>query len=443
MEPIAYLGLEIKQRELESRTMVAAHLLKAGIAVIFGQQWSMFANAAALPRGVMLFKTVNDIQAGVMEKCRSVGHLIAATDEEVLVCTEDECFLEVFSPTAAKNCDLFFAQSEFHRQVVERKFPSLRGKTQTAGNVRVDCLTPKRRASLGGEVKRIADTYGSYILFNTNYAQLNSIWKDRNTVANIAAKAGLLDVDDPASIKEYRAKWDWEQLNRDEMMKLLKWVTENHHGRNIVLRPHPGEVPTYWKDMFNGQERFHIIPRSNPHPWILGADLVVHTTCTTGLEAALMDKPVVNLVPGPHPTFDFVTNHINPTFRTWKEAASAIDTFFTSGDGPITEKQKHHADILSSHFSIDDKEASEKISDGLIDLLKEHGAHFSNAQDPSSGLGKFQRLNRVETMKDKFLLEPEEMASGLQKALTVLGLRINVKVKQIDDSLFMLVPTQL
>ena len=68
MEPIAYLGLEIKQRELESRTMVAAHLLKAGIAVIFGQQWSMFANAAALPRGVMLFKTVNDIQAGVMEK---------------------------------------------------------------------------------------------------------------------------------------------------------------------------------------------------------------------------------------------------------------------------------------------------------------------------------------------------------------------------------------
>ena len=59
------------------------------------------------------------------------------------------------------------------------------------------------------------------------------------------------------------------------------------------------------------------------------------------------------------------------------------------------------------------------------------------------GVGKFQRLNRAELMKDKFLLESNEMASGLQSALSGIGARINVKVKEIDDSLFMLVPKLL
>ncbi len=83
MESIAYLGLEIKQRELESRLLIAARLLKAGVVVFFGQQWSLFSNADALPPGVVLFKTVNGIQAKPMADFRSKGHIVASTDEEV------------------------------------------------------------------------------------------------------------------------------------------------------------------------------------------------------------------------------------------------------------------------------------------------------------------------------------------------------------------------
>ncbi len=440
MEPIAYLAMEIKQRELDSRVVIAAHLLKAGVAVVFGQQWALFANAKVLSQGVILFKTVNHIQAGLMAKFRAAGHLVAATDEEVLVCTEDKCFLEVFSPMAAENCDLFFAQSEFHRDVVERAFPSLRGKTQTAGNSRIDFLSARRRQSFADEVRGITDTYGPYILFNTNYAQLNSIWKDKGHVAAIAAKAGLLNPEDPASVEEYKAKWNWEKLNRNEMEKLLQWAVDELPDKNIVLRPHPGEIPRFWEERFGDVERVHIIPRSNPHPWILGAEMVVHTTCTTGLEAALLDRPVVNLVPVPHPTFDFVTNHVNPTFKTWQEAASAMELFFASGSGPVAEKQERQAEVLSNHFAIDEKEAAEKIANGLVSLLEEYGVSFPVTEQPSLRGGEFRRLNRADTVKDKFLLEPSELTGRLQSVLTAMGANIKVKVIAIDDSLFMLLP---
>ena len=440
MEPIAYLALEIKQRELDSRVLIAAHLLKSGVAVVFGQQWGLFKNVDTLPPGVVLFKTVNNIQAQGMVDFRAAGHLVAATDEEVLVCTEDACFLEVFSSTAAENCDLFFAQSEFHRDVVERHFPSLRGRTQTVGNSRVDFLSAGRRKSFDQDVKNLVKTYGPYVLFNTNYAQINSIWKNQNQVATIAAKAGLLDINDPESVSEYKAKWDWERRNRDEMVRLLQWAMDELPDENLILRPHPGEVPQFWSDKFGDCARVHIIPRSNPHPWILGADMVVHTTCTTGLEAALMGRPVINLVPMSHPTFDFITTQINPTFKTWQDAAAAMATFFESGGGPITDNAERRASVLAKHFAKHEKEATEEIANGLVTLLRDHGAGLPVGGIPQFREDGFKRLTRIDTMKDKFFLESDELASRLQDALTDIGAYIEVKILTLDESLFMLLP---
>lgn len=440
MEPIAYLALEIKQRELESRVVIAARLLKSGIAVAFGQQWSLFVNHDRLPPGVVLFKTVNEIQAKGMADFRASGHLVAATDEEVLVCTEDECFLEVFSPLAAENCDLFFAQSKLHQDVVERRFPALRGRTQTVGNSRADFLSARRRDHHKLEVAKIRETYEPYILFNTNYAQLNSIWEEMKHVASIAAQAGLLKLDDAESIAEYKMKWEWERQNREAMFELLQWTLDNFPQKNIVLRPHPGEIPDFWTDRFGGRERLHIIPRSDPHPWILGADLVVHTTCTTGLEAALMGKPVVNVVPATHPTFDFVTSQVNPTFGTWEEASAAMSTFFESGGGPIVEGADQRAGILATHFAMDGKETTEKIADSLVTLLQDHGAGVARGVVPKMRGEGFRRANRSDLTKDKFVLEAEELSGLLQTALAGVGASIKVKLMPLDDSLFLLVP---
>ena len=45
VEPIIYLGLEIKQRELDSRLRIAINALALGYPVVFGQQWTLFSNA--------------------------------------------------------------------------------------------------------------------------------------------------------------------------------------------------------------------------------------------------------------------------------------------------------------------------------------------------------------------------------------------------------------
>ena len=438
MEPILYLGLEIKQRELESRLNIALHALNLGFPVLFGQQWALFANASSLPPGVILFKTVNNIQAANMAAFASQGHLVAATDEEVLVCFEDACFFEVFSPLAADNCDLFFAQSDIHKDAIGRRFPQLAPRTAVVGNSRMELLSPANRTSIAAEAEALRQATGPYILFNTSYGQINSIWTDMNHVIQIAARAGLVDINNPASVEEYKSKLKWEEINRAEIVEVIQWTLENITDRTVVLRPHPGERADYWQERFGKHPRFKLVARSSPHPWIMGSDLLVHTTCTTGLEAALLDKHALNLVPIPHPSFDYVTNYVNPTVKTWKEATVAIEAFLSRGEGPIVAQRETYAAALDRYYpGHREGDSSRKIAENLAALARQNGATLR--PDLPLGLREpFRQMNRSDILKDKLTLAPDEFVKHLGAAAKRLNLSLHVKVAQLDDSLFYL-----
>ncbi|TAL00182.1 MAG: hypothetical protein EPO08_14500 [Rhodospirillaceae bacterium] len=443
MEPIAYLAMEIKQRELDSRLLIAANLVKAGLPVVLGQQWSLFKNAAALPPGLVLFKTVNNIQASNMRNFRAQGHLVAATDEEVLVCFEDACFFEVFSNVAAENCDRFFAQSDVHKTAIEARFPNLRGKTEVVGNSRIDFLSVRGRASFSAEANELRQKHGKYILFNTNYGQINSIWNDIKHVVAIAAKAGLVNADDPRSVAEYREKLEWEQRNMAEIVQLLRWAIANLSGYKIVIRPHPGERMQFWQDKFGTFDNVLIVPRSNPHPWLLGAELVVHTACTTGLESALLGKPTVNLTPLPHPAFDFITNWVNPTFKSAQDAAVAIAAFLGEYRGPLVEERAKYTAALDAHFpNHAEGISSQRIAESMLALLKSHGA--APTPTPNYKLRVrapgFNPMERSDTLKDKFTVSAEEIIAGVKRVTSVMGLSLRANIAVLDDSLFLLTP---
>lgn len=437
VEPIIYLGLEIKQRELDARLRIALNVLAHGYPVVFGQQWTLFANAATLPPGLMLFKTVNRIQAQNMAAFAAHGHLVAATDEEVLVCFEDACFFEVFSEIAANNCDLFFAQSDTHKAAIDRRFPQLSANTRVVGNSRVDMLSQSGRRSFANEAAEIRATHGRFILFNTNYGQINSIWTDMNQVVQIAAKAGLVDLNNPDSVAEYKKKLEWEDVNRAEIAKLMDWSLTNLTDHKIVLRPHPGERMEFWQEMFGHRDRFVLVPRSNPHAWVEASELVVHTTCTTGLEAALLDKPVVNVVPIPHPTFDYITNYVNPCFKDWKQAANAMEAFVAGRPGPLAESREHFLKALEAHFpGHRDGLATKQIADEMTGLLRRKGV-VPRADFTLNFRGQgFHTVARSDVLKDKFTLPPEEFAAKLQTAANLMGLQLKMKISILDDSLY-------
>ncbi len=443
MEPVVYLPVEVKYRELPSRLTIAAHILNAGYSVVIGNHWSLTypQNLPVLPQGLFVFKTVNRLQGNLMAMARQGAHAVAATDEEVLVFTDAPGYMLVFSENAAAACELFFAQSGAHKQAVETRYPHLAGKVKVAGNVRIDLLTPRNRIAFEAHDDRVAPLR-PYILFNTNYGTINSVWgSDPDRLLNIAAATGMFDGDDKEKkFAEYRAVVKWEQGNCNAMSQLLQWAVANVRGVNLVLRPHPAEKPEYWQNIIQNAPNVHVIPRSDPHPWIIGAKMVVHTGCTTGLESVLLDRPVLNLLPKDHPNCRQIVTEANATARTPDEAAEAIAGYLTSRSGIITTHDAETAAALRTHLpSYRDEAAAQLIAQGVVEELARRGA-VPKRNYAMQWRGRFTAIERDEWQKDKYMVTGTEMRRALRHATETAGLDVKARLGEIGEGLFMATP---
>jgi surface carbohydrate biosynthesis protein len=440
MEPVIYLPIEMKHREMPSRAFLAKYLLQAGYTVVVGQQWSMWDNVDTLPCGLILFKTVNDIQAHNMARFRGSGHLVAASDEEALNFIEFTGHTLAFNECAADNCDLFLAQNESHKHDVESKFPQLSGKIEVAGNLRTDLLV-RPSGHIEDQAKKFKSRYGPYLLFNTNYASANHKWKDFEEMAAVAAACGLFDRTNRKSTEGFVEMYLWEQRNCDVLVKLLRWTVEKFPEYSIIVRPHPSEHSEFWRRLLSGTTRAHVVEQSDPHPWILGSKLTIHTGCTTGLEAAILDIPVINLLPSDHPTCDRIVTYINPTFQKWEAAAQYMEAFLRLGEGPTTEERDKYRSALSKHLpGFRDTKVSQLTGNFLIRLLENLNVEPNTSYVFKLRGARLTPATRGHMYKEKMTASSEEMLAELKYASSVTGLGGELTINVLDDSLFLLQP---
>tara|TARA_R110000744_G_scaffold143855_1_gene255836 strand:+ start:219 stop:1490 length:1272 start_codon:yes stop_codon:yes gene_type:complete len=423
MEPV-YLGVEIKTREFESRLRTAAHLLKMGIPVVIGQQWSIWENVQTLPRGVALFKTTNEIQAKVMRAFKSAGHTVAALDEEALCCRGAACFLQGMADAAAPNIDLFLAQNKEQQAVLNSKYKNL--NIRVVGNPRVD-FNQERLAEKQSAAAEIQKKHGEFILFNTNFGCINSVWPDK-ALKKIAIAAGQ-------DMTTWDARLNWERRHKQEFELLLDWAIANSQSAtdispalpfSIVLRVHPGERADYWRARYGNA--VSIIENTEPIAWLLAARVMVHCRCTTGLEAAVVGAKSINLEPIEHPTENAILNSVNLTVKSWLDAAEAL-IGYVDGLGPIQSYDSGAA--LAAHFPSGDSAAS--IASELAALVNNDSSPFSFSRFAPAAV-------RPEILQEKCTIDPAEFTSRLTATCLDAGIRKAPRAARLDDSLFFAMP---
>ena len=81
----------------------------------------------------------------------------------------------------------------------------------------------------------------------------------------------------------------------------------------IILRPHPSEIVENWHAWIGGHDRVEVMREGAAVPWILAAHMLVHTNCTTGVEAVALDTPSICLVSMDNPANRrYLANVVNP-----------------------------------------------------------------------------------------------------------------------------------
>jgi surface carbohydrate biosynthesis protein len=402
LAPIAYLTCEIKGRDLPSRLLIASHLLKLGYTVVVGQQWGMIVNLAMAkaPKGAVLFKTANKIQGGLMANCAAAGHIVFASDEECLPAAVGD-YARTTDPTAVDPCHLYLAINELHRDELVGAYPSLKNKIVVTGTARVDQLRGARTPRPKKE---------DYILFNTSFGIINSIWGTTQAAVDMWIGAGG-HAPGPETTKLVDDRLDFEKAAWTETEALIDRILETT-SIDLVIRPHPTERTDAWTDRYGAERRVSVVPRSDPVAWMQHARLMIHSESSTGVEAAILGAKALNLSPIAAWSELLVVKDVNVTVKNAAEAQALVTALLNGNPWPATVRSTEHL------FPEGGVAATATLLAAALPLPR------------SQSIDSWQSIQRTEVWKEKFTVSADEVAAHLP----------GCTIKTLDDSLFLLTP---
>ena len=408
---------------------------------MIGQQWSLVENSSRAPYGCYLFKTINKIQSGPLLDCKRHGHMIAATDEEAFSRASIEFLPHGIDQRAFQACNIFCAQNNLHKRAIVEKFKCPDDKVRVTGNARSDFYSTKAIAKYKPRLRKIKKDLAPYILVNTNFTFTNSVWGDPNQVAQNMIQAGTLDLDNQEQVNFIKEYVEYEKEAGKQLISLINWILKNMKDIRVVIRPHPAENPDNWRKHFYKFSACSIVTGEAPMPWILGSKLVLHTNCTTGLEAALLGHPNINLFPGNQAAWSkrHIMQQINATVENWEDAAELIKRFFISKEGrtPLMPDDKKITHLFPG---IRNGTCSENIANELVHLFQEQGISADSPNHWGNETVIWGKYPRTKTQVKKFSVSDEELRQRFSELSSLANIKFNGNILKLDDSVFLFLP---
>jgi surface carbohydrate biosynthesis protein len=374
---ILYLPMEIASREFDSRLLLAALALKRGFEVVLGQKWLIERNIAAMPAGYYLSKTLTQRDAKAMALAHQLGYVIGAIDEEMpgLVVSPEE--LRWISDESVAVTDRIFVSGEHNADSVRARFPQAADRIHAVMNPRWDLLRPGLRSFYDQQAAEIRQKFGPFILINTNLGLTNSEKGSAEEIIRDQERLGKLDLTIPSHVAFANGALAMETANRLSIINLIDQLPRRFPTRRIVLRPHPSERLDTWRQQVDGHAVVDVIRDGPAVPWILAADVLIHTNCTTGVEAAALDTPAICLLPTESPINDrYLSNRVNPIARSVEEVLDLIAVAESGGKPFYTQKMR---DIFRRAMSYEDNRLGAEC---ILDELDELGANHVSATKP-------------------------------------------------------------
>jgi len=366
---ILYLPIEFKKREFLSKLLLACVAAKNEFVVIIGTQSKLRKVWRKLPKGIYFHK---DILPARIEKKEffdqiEYGNRFVALDEEGLLFDSEERYLKIRAHKATiDSLDFLFTWGKYHTDVLKKRYPDISRKLIQAGNPRIDLLRSEFRDVFSDQKKLIKKQYGKIILINSSFISCEYIGGDDERKKKFN---DLKEINQEQAIIVYNTVYKQKEKLYKEFIKMIHELSFSFKDYTIVIRPHPVESSRRWKYDTRNFSNVDVVHGGNVIPYILASDMLIHNNCTTGIEAFLLEKPVITFAPF------YVENNeysISNNLSCKVESVSGlleIARKIIAGEHYEHEKNLQRKKYLKQYISaIDSSLASERIVDALIKL---------------------------------------------------------------------------
>jgi len=293
---LLYLPIETKARELHGKTLLACKAVERGWQVVMGGHTNILRSILDYPPGLYVEISITRRKAEALAAYQKHGHRTVNLCEEGIVYTDGRDYVyRKVDPLSLKSTDVLLVSGERNESHLLKYRPESAGKIAVTGNPRFDTLMPGVRSIFGSEASRIKERFGRFLLVNTNFGRVNQFNRGSDVLASLGRRGMIAD---DAHGDFMRRLIDYKRDQLTLLRQLLITVRDGDLFDAIVVRPHPGENHDTWREW---AEPYGISVHfeGSANCWMLPADAILHTGCTTGIEGLLLDRPVASFVPVP------------------------------------------------------------------------------------------------------------------------------------------------
>lgn len=326
-KPVVLLSIETKARELPGKVLLSCFLAEKGFRVVLTNYRKI---PFVLKTGAWLYIDRNSFapRMSFFYRLKFLGFNLVCIDEEGIIWRNPDLYKSRIHIKTNKFVDMYFTWGRKQTELIKDVSSSI--NTVVTGNPRVDLLRPELKAMYKNRADSIKLKHGDYILLVSNFATNNNFYSKEagNSVIDILVndrrRQGL--VNSLEDENDFRDFYKNRQKVFDKVISLIKTLSKKFPDLKIIVRPHPSENHENWKELMAGFENVHIVYEGELTPWIIAAKAVLHNSCTTGVEAALLGIKAIAYVPIDEPEFEAeLPNSVSAAVSTEKEVIELIE----------------------------------------------------------------------------------------------------------------------
>jgi len=375
-KPVLLIPVENQVRELDAKLLLACVAARRGLISIIGPKRDVESRIASFPRSIFLSKSLRIAKRKLFPIARKLGHEIVAWDEEALVHLPPETyFTRRISPVGIEHVSHLFAWGEDNAELW-RQYTKLPAgmPIHVTGNPRGDLLRPETRAFYKEDSEKIRNTYGNFILINTNFNHVNAFYAEQNLFQPVIEPGEEAKFGQAARgmTREYaEGLRDHKQAVFADFLELIPALEKSFPEYNIVVRPHPTESQDIYHRIAAQCERVRVTNEGNVVPWLMATRALIHNGCTTSVEAYAMGVPAISYRATVNDYYDLgfyqLPNGLSHQCFDFEELQQTLKKILAGELGGADEDKKKA--LIEHHLAaLDGPLACERIVDVLVKI---------------------------------------------------------------------------
>lgn len=303
--PTVLFSIEISARELDSKVAMASALAARGCRAVVGHKEAITATALASEsvvwqgKGLFSDRSSDHLADRLIDRsCATMFHQDEGAMHAVNAWTENVLQKHYVEHIRRRDITRVCMWGQRQKDVFASHAPETEDRVTVTGSPRFDLCLPGFAWMTAGATEDIRARHAPYILVCTRFTAIaHAEGMDDPFRRKLNPKIWPESFDMSNVVNLWFSKWHRDVQDFAELVMLIKELAVSQPQRTVILRPHPSESLAFYAQAFSSFKNVAVTREGSVLPWIRAADLVVHSNCTTGIEAVLAGRPVINLLP--------------------------------------------------------------------------------------------------------------------------------------------------